>query len=159
MSIAMRRVVTAHDESGKSIVLIDQDITDASSSRSGVTSSVVWSTKGFPVDNDSKIDPSLAQHKTTLDNGSIFRIVRYEPGVAPRVHRTDSIDYAVVMKGKIDMELDDGVVVTLQAGDVLVQRGTVHNWNNCYAEDCIIAFTLVSAKSVLINGEALKAHG
>jgi quercetin dioxygenase-like cupin family protein len=49
--------------------------------------------------------------------------------VAPRNHRTDSVDYAVVMSGEIDMELD-GNFVHLKAGDVLVQRGTIHNWVN-----------------------------
>lgn len=159
MSIGIRRVVTGHDEQGKSFVQIDQDITTASSSRKGVTSSVVWSTLGFPVDNSSPDDPSESLFKTTLENGSIFRIVRYEPGVLPRNHRTDSIDYAVVMKGKIDMELDDQKIVTLKAGDVLVQRGTVHNWVNRYDEDCIIAFTLICAAPVSINGVQLKAHG
>ena len=59
----------------------------------------------------------------------MFRIVEYRPGVAPRNHRTESLDYAVVLSGEIDMELD-GSVVHLRAGDVLVQRGTVHNWVN-----------------------------
>jgi quercetin dioxygenase-like cupin family protein len=159
MSTGIRRVVTGHNESGRAWVQIDSEITNASSGRKGVTSSVVWSTQNFPVDNDNPLDPSNSIFKTTLDNGTIFRIVRYEPGVLPRNHRTDSIDYAVVMKGRIDMELDDGLVVTLNAGDVLVQRGTVHNWINRYSEDCIIAFTLISAKPVSINGELLQAHG
>jgi quercetin dioxygenase-like cupin family protein len=159
MSTGIRRVVTGHNESGRATVQIDAEVTNASSGRQGVTSSVVWSTQNFPVDNDSQVDPSNSIFKTTLDNGTIFRIVRYEPGVLPRNHRTDSIDYAVVMKGRIDMELDDGLVVTLNAGDVLVQRGTVHNWNNRYNEDCIIAFTLISAKPVCINGATLDAHG
>ena len=77
----------------------------------------------------------------------MFRIVRYQPGVTPRNHRTDSIDYAVVISGAIDMELDDGVVVKLKAGDVLVQRGTMHNWVNRGTEDCVIAFVLISAKA------------
>ncbi len=159
MSIGIRRVITGHDQNGHAMVHIDEDITNASSGRVGVTSSVAWSTQDFPVDNDLNIDPTSGAYKTTLDNGTIFRIVRYQPGVLPRNHRTDSIDYAVVMAGQIDMELDEGVVVTLKQGDVLVQRGTVHNWNNRYAEDCIIAFVLISAKPVTLNGQTLKAHG
>lgn len=102
----------------------------SSPGRTGVTSGVVWSTKGFPVSNEGGIDPTQAVYKTTLENGSLFRIVRYEYGGVPRNHRTDSIDYAVVISGKIDMELDDGLSVSLQAGDVLVQRESVHNCNN-----------------------------
>ena len=62
----------------------------------------------------------------------------------PRNHRTDSIDYAVVISGEIDMEMD-GTVVHLKAGDVLVQRGTIHNWINNGTETCVIAFVLISA--------------
>jgi quercetin dioxygenase-like cupin family protein len=88
----------------------------------------------------------------------VFRVVRYEPGVSPRNHRTDSIDYAVVMSGEIDMDLD-GTVVHLKAGDVLVQRGTIHNWINKGKEPCIIAFTLVGAKPVTAGGKTLHAVG
>jgi hypothetical protein len=63
------------------------------------------------------------------------------------------------MSGEIDMELDDGVVVHLNAGDVLVQRGTIHNWVNKAAVPCVIAFTLVSAKPVTVGGKPLAAHG
>jgi mannose-6-phosphate isomerase-like protein (cupin superfamily) len=78
--------------------------------------------------------------------------------VAPRNHRTDSIDYAVIMSGEIDMELDVGKV-HLKAGDVLVQRGTIHNWVNTGSEPCVIAFTLVAAKSVTAAGKMLPAQG
>ena len=119
------------------------------SSRPGAQSCVVWSTKGFPVDNDGFNDPtSDVKINTTVEGGTVFRIVRYEPGVTPRNHRTDSIDYAVVISGAIEMELDDGVVVKLKAGDVLVQRGTIHNWVNRGPEACVIAFVLVSANPV-----------
>jgi mannose-6-phosphate isomerase-like protein (cupin superfamily) len=60
--------------------------------------------------------------------------------------RIDSIDYAVVMSGEIDMEMDD-TVVQLQAGDVLVQRGTIHNWVNKRMESGVIAFVLISSDS------------
>ena len=75
----------------------------------------------------------------------MFRIVEYGPGVAPRNHRTESIDDAVVMAGEIDMDID-GSTVHLRAGDVLVQRGTIHNWNNRGTEPCVIAFVLIAAR-------------
>ena len=89
----------------------------------------------------------------------MFRVVRYQPGVVPRTHRTDSIDCAVIISGAIDMELDDGVMVKLKAGDVLVQRGTIHNWINRGTEDCVIAFMLISAKPVTAAGKPLHAGG
>ena len=111
MSLKIRRVVTGHNETGRAKVEIDEMATNVISNRPGASSCVVWSTKGFPVDNDGFADPTKASFKTTVDNGTVFRIVRYEPGVTPRNHRTDSIDYAVVISGSIEMELDDGIVV------------------------------------------------
>lgn len=159
MSLQIRRVVTGHTPNGRAMVEIDEIATNVISNRPGASSCVVWSTKGFPVDNDGFADPTKASFKTTVDNGTVFRIVRYEPGVTPRNHRTDSIDYAVVMSGAIEMELDDGVVVKLKAGDVLVQRGTIHNWVNRGPDVCVVAFVLISAKPVTAGGKPLNAVG
>ena len=158
MSLKIRRVVTGHDEQGRAKVLIDEQVSNVISMRPGANSSVIWSSVGFPVDNDGDHDPSHKKIATTIDNGTVFRVISFGPGVAPRNHRTDSIDYAVVISGEIDMELDIGSV-HLKAGDVLVQRGTVHNWINNGSEPCVIAFTLVSAKPVEIGGKPLPAHG
>jgi quercetin dioxygenase-like cupin family protein len=65
----------------------------------------------------------------------------------------------MVMSGEIDMELDGGETVHLRAGDVLVQRGTVHNWVNHGAEACVIAFVLIDAKPVEAGGGTLRAEG
>ena len=86
----------------------------------------------------------------------MFRLVEYQPGVAPRNHRTESIDYAVVVSGAITMDLD-GKEVDLMQGDVLVQRGTVHNWINRSTEPCVIAFVLIAAKPVERAGKVLGA--
>jgi len=66
-------------------------------------SCVVWTTEGFPVDNQGEEDQTLRSVGTTLDNGTVFRILELAPGVSPRNHRTDSIDYAVVMAGEVGM--------------------------------------------------------
>ena len=60
------------------------------------------------------------------------------------MHRTDSVDYAVVLSGQITMLLDDSDIL-LNAGDVVVQRGTNHAWSNRGKETCLIAFVLVDA--------------
>jgi len=65
----------------------------------------------------------------------------------------------VVISGTIEMELDDGMVVKLKAGDVLVQRGTIHNWANRGTDACVIAFVLVSANPVTAAGKPLHAVG
>jgi quercetin dioxygenase-like cupin family protein len=158
MSLTIRRVVTGHDDQGRAKVLIDEQVNNVFSHRQNAEYSVIWSTYSLPANNDGSEDPSNKKIGTTIENGSVFRIVSFGPGVAPRNHRTDSIDYAVVMSGEIDMTLD-GETVHLKAGDVLVQRGTVHNWINNGEEPCIIAFALISAKPVSINGKTLPAHG
>jgi quercetin dioxygenase-like cupin family protein len=159
MSLKIRRVVTGHTADGGAKVEIDEIAKNVISNRPGASSCVVWSTKDFPVDNGGFADPTAGSFKTTVEGGTVFRIVSYEPGVTPRNHRTDSIDYAVVISGEIEMELDDGVVVKLKAGDVLVQRGTIHNWVNRGTEDCVIAFVLISAKPVTAAGKRLHAVG
>ena len=158
MSLNIRRVITGHDDQGRAKVLIDETVKNVATQRPGALYSVIWSTEDFPVNNDGDADPSGKKIGTTVSNGTVFRIVSFGPGVAPRNHRTDSIDYAVVMSGEIDMELDIGKV-HLKAGDVLVQRGTIHNWVNTGTAPCIIAFTLVSAKSVTAGGKTLEARG
>lgn len=145
MSLNLRRVVTGHDEEGRAVVAIDDICGNVISRRPNHASCVVWSTGSFPADNSDKADGAKRQVATTDPGGTVFRVVQYEPGVAPRNHRTESLDYAVVLSGEIDMELE-GSVVHLRAGDVLVQRGTVHNWVNRGKQPCVIAFVLVAAK-------------
>ncbi len=145
MTLNIRRVVTGHDRNGKPIVRIDDMGAHARSGRPNHAAQVIWTTQDLPVRlREDGVDKGAREVGTTVRSGSVFRVVEYGPGVAPRNHRTDSIDYAVVMKGEIDMDLD-GTVVHLKAGDVLVQRGTIHNWVNNGTEPCVIAFVLIDA--------------
>jgi uncharacterized cupin superfamily protein len=61
-----------------------------------------------------------------------------------------------VISGEIDMELDDSLV-HLRAGDVMVQRGTIHNWVNRGTDPCLLAVVLIDAKSVEAGGKTLPA--
>ena len=158
MALQVRRVVTGHDSTGRAVVKIDEISKNLSSNRPGATACVVWTSESFPVDNSGESDQGLRKVGTTLKNGTVFRVIEFAPGVSPRNHRTDSIDYAVVMKGEIDMELD-GSFVHLRAGDVLVQRGTIHNWFNRGTEPCVMAFVLIDAKPVEVGGKVLHAQG
>jgi quercetin dioxygenase-like cupin family protein len=158
MALRVRRVVTGHDDNGKAVVQIDEIAGNVKSGRPGQEAAVVWTTEGFPADNSSDSDASIRPVATSESNGTVFRIVQFNPGVAPRNHRTDSIDYAAVMSGEIDMQLDDATV-HLKAGDVLIQRGTIHNWINRGSEPCIIAFALIGAKPVTRGGKTLEATG
>ena len=158
MALNLRRVITGHHPNGKARVLIDEPVKNVIWGRPGAESTVVWTTEGFPADNDGSDDTSGRKVGTTLGGGIVFRVVEFSPGVAARNHRTDSIDFAVVMSGEIDMQLDDEEV-HLKAGDVLVQRGTIHNWVNRGTAPCRIAFCLVDAKPASAGGKTLHAEG
>jgi quercetin dioxygenase-like cupin family protein len=158
MSLKIRRVVTGHDQSGRAIVSIDEVCKDVISRRPHHESCVIWSTGEFPTDNGSDADGGARAVATTDPNGTVFRLVEYSPGVAPRNHRTESVDYAIVMSGEIDMDID-GKMIHLKAGDVLVQRGTIHNWINTGTAPCVIAFALIDAKPVNAGGKVLNAVG
>ena len=155
MTLEVRRVVTGHDKNGKARVIIDELSDNVISRRAGQQSTVIWATDQMPPNLETLNDLSPDVKSTTVANGTVFRVSRFEPGVAPRNHRTASMDYAVVISGQIDMELDDGEVVNLRAGDVLIQRGTVHNWTNPGTEPCIIAFVLMACPLP----EELRAEG
>jgi len=158
MSLRIRRVVTGHDKNGRAIVSIDEPVKNVAQTRPGAEATVIWTSEGLRVNNDGSADTSTRKVGTTLENGTVFRVVSFGPGVAPRNHRTDSIDYGTVISGEIDMELD-GSSVHLKAGDVLVQRGTIHNWVNKGTAPCVIAFVLVAAKPVTAGGKVLNAVG
>ena len=158
MTLNVRRVVTGHDSDGRAVIKIDETAKNLSSSRPGHSSGLIWTTQGFPVDNDSAADEAERPVRTTLPNGTVFRVIEYQPGVAARMHRTDSIDYAVIVSGEIDMEVD-AETVHLKAGDVVVQRGTIHNWTNNGTQPCVIAFVLIDAKPATAGGKILPATG
>ena len=156
----IRRVVTGHDENGKAIVKIDEVCTNFNEGRPNGFACNIWTTDTTPADNSGQADGGKREGKfTMIENGTVFRILDFHPGVQRRMHRTDSIDYIVVMSGEIDMELDDGEAVHLKAGDVMVQRGTVHNWINRGTEPCVMAVILVHANPVQAGGKTLAAFG
>ena len=161
-------VVTGHDRSGKAVVLFDSDAPKVKRPSKIIESTLLWTTDGTPVNNTG--DADLGDRDIGIGpplDGTVFRIVEFWPegegasdldyiGKAggahapegarhPGMHKTDSIDYAVVMTGEIEMLLDDSEV-HLKAGDVVVQRGTVHAWANRGTEPCRIAFILIGAE-------------
>jgi mannose-6-phosphate isomerase-like protein (cupin superfamily) len=171
----LRRVVTTLDTTGKAIVLFDGENPNRNIRPArGNVSRVIWATAGAPAEIQGTEDRSkLAKGTSPPANGTVFRIVDYPPdmgkaetldvsqrmdeltkegairGLPPKhpfMHRTRSIDYAIVMQGEIDMMLDDSEV-HLKAGDVIVQQGTNHAWINRSNDICRIAFVLVDAKA------------
>jgi quercetin dioxygenase-like cupin family protein len=171
MPTPVRRVVTGHDASGKAIVLTDSAAPNQKVRQTGLVSTLLWVTDETPADTSSTVDraardigvppppngsilrvvdfPPEAAGGTKVDNATILREMGVAAGSAPvrhaHMHRTRSVDYAIVLSGEIDMLLDDSEV-HLKAGDILVQQGTNHAWVNNGNDVCRIAFVLIDGK-------------
>ena len=158
MALNVRRVVTGHASDGKAIVKIDEVVTSEGGRRPGLSAVVLWTTDRSPADNNGDEDMSLRPVHATVPNGTTVRVIEYLPGITTQNHRLKSIDYAFVMRGEIVMGMDD-TEVNLSAGDVIVQRGTIHSWENRGTEPCVIAFVLVDAMPVVVDGKELALTG
>ena len=171
MAQPTRRVVTGHDAKGKAVVLIDGAARNVKLRKAtGLTSTLLWMTEESPAGVSGNADRAEREIGVAPPlRGSIFRVVDFPPAAAfgavdnaamvremgigagqsgarhASMHRTKSIDYAIVISGEIDMLLDDSEV-HLRAGDVLVQQGTNHAWVNRGKENCRIAFVLIDAE-------------
>jgi quercetin dioxygenase-like cupin family protein len=144
VTLRVRRVVTGHDPQRKAVVSSDETL-PITTRRPGQEGCVVWATERIPVDNLDPTDGAFKTTGTTVPHGAVFRILSYAPGMTGRMHRTNSVDYGVVLSGKIILQLEEGAEVSLETGDVLVQRGTAHNWINRSTDPCTIAFVLIDA--------------
>jgi naringenin degradation protein FdeH len=141
----------------------------------GVTNTLLWVTDSIPADLSNREDTANKKIGVTPPaGGTIFRVVEFAPerevkadyatrlrifqgiGLAPEgdsrehprdptMHRTKTIDYALIISGEIEMLLDDSEV-HLKPGDVVIQRGTNHAWVNRGHAPCKVAFVLVDAK-------------
>lgn len=152
MAIKTRRVVTGHDANGKAVVLFDGPCGNIISHRPGQERSLIWMNDTLPANNEGDEDMGERDVGVGTRGGAIFGIVRTEPGTRPRMHRTETIDYGVIVKGSLVLELDDGVEVELKTGDVFVQRGTIHAWHNRGTEACEMVVTLVDAEPTEAGG-------
>lgn len=151
----VQRVVTGHDAEGRA-VFRSEDVTPTSMIPSGDAAFLtVWTTATVPADNNDEIDGRERDAGLTLNQGSVIRIVDMLPGKESPMHRTNSIDYGIVLEGEIELELDDGAKRTIGQGGIIVQRGTMHLWRNTSDRVCRIAFVLIEAPAYLHNGVQL----
>ncbi|PPR10382.1 MAG: hypothetical protein CFH41_01769 [Alphaproteobacteria bacterium MarineAlpha11_Bin1] len=144
----VRRIVTGHDAKGRSQVLIDDIASNAVSRRPGHDSRLIWVTDDAPASYDGNEDAGAREvGRPPPSRGTLIRILEIQPGVTAEPHSTETIDYVIVMSGEMDMVLDTETV-QLHAGDVLVQRGTMHNWVNHGPEPCRFAAILIDAEGL-----------
>lgn len=152
----VRRIVTGHNAAGRAIIRSD-DLLPVEPIPSGDAAfSLVWTTATVPADNNDETDGRTRDAGLTLHQGSVIRIVDMVPGGISPFHRSSSIDYGIVLSGAVELELDDGAVTTARAGDIIVQRGTIHLWRNpSPTETCRIVFVLIEAAPVTVDGAPL----
>lgn len=171
-----RRVMTGHDQDGKAIFLSDAEIPPLTLSlMPGFETFEAWSEKGGrTVPFDDQV-PGVPRY-FPLEDEVVFRLINFPPEPAsgtgitfteeaakemqdkvpglmehletdhPGMHTTDSVDFGIVMKGEIVLELDDGAERSLRAGDCVIQNGTRHAWRNRSDELATMAFVLLGAR-------------
>ena len=154
----IRRVITGHDASNVAKVLIDAPATNAKFPQPGQVSTLMWCTDGAPADIAVGAKPEdlgariLGTAPPT--NGTRFAVIDFPPGNHPHMHRTETIDYVIVLEGEIEMDMDASTV-KLKAGDIMVQRGTNHAWANRSNNRARVAFVLIDAKPIGIGNPVI----
>ncbi|EHY55147.1 hypothetical protein HRR83_005602 [Exophiala dermatitidis] len=167
-----RRVVTDHDSNGKAIFTSDQTLVPANpldpagNPSTGIIPGFtnLYKTDGIPAKAQTPFVDVHGKKIGLVDPSGVFcRIVDF-PAVGDFeddvnfMHRTQSVDFGVVLKGTIKLILDDGLETTMNEGDVVVQRATIHAWKNVSTENCRMLFVLVPSEPVVneSTGEILQ---
>lgn len=159
----LNRFITTHDDSGKAV--FSSALPEESEMRplpDNMGFALSYTTSTFPVNMSS--DQDIASYESylssppglSISNGTVLRHVDFVPGETSAMHRTQSLDYGVVLEGEIEAVLDSGETRTLKRGDVCIQRGTMHAWRNrSETEWCRMLFVLQPCEPVEINGQKL----
>jgi quercetin dioxygenase-like cupin family protein len=149
-----RRVVTGHDQRGISVFADDGPVPVVRAAPDGALFYEVWGTGAMPapvsaIEPDPTVPSNTGLSNTgsavtvpPAPNGTKIRINEFPPGVVSPMHRTQSVDYGIVLEGEVVLVLDDSET-TLRPGDVVVQRGTAHRWENRTEATARMAFILI----------------
>ncbi len=146
MAFKIRRIVTAHNAAGRSIVGQDSVIeSQPGKMQSGIGIANLWHTESMPPELNGP-DPTQGPFPMLPRNGgAVFRILELPPGTEPHMHKTETIDYVVVTDGELTMLLEDGTELLMKPHDVMVQRATIHGWANRGAAPCRFATVVIDA--------------
>lgn len=154
----VHRVVTGHDARGHAIFKAEDQQPTTMIPSGDAAFLMIWSTQTVPADNNDEVDGRDRDAGLTINQGSVIRVVDMLPGRASPMHRTNSIDYGIVLEGEIELELDNGEKRTIRQGGIIVQRGTNHLWRNTTDQPCRIAFILIEAGPYLHDQTPLPEH-
>lgn len=154
--------LTGHNEStGKAIVHSSRPVNWQSYDNEQYTMGVAYTTT-FPADLNN--DADIKAHETKMASpfglvsggGTVLRYVDFGPGYTCMMHRTQSVDYGIVLEGQVVSVLDSGEEQLMGRGDVMVQRATMHAWKNpSTTEWSRMLFVLQDCKPLFVKGERL----
>ena len=150
-----QRFITGHNSDGKGIIEVVDGGSWQKISDDIVRYNVMWTTSTFPIyiENDDSLKKENTLLSLSLPNGTVLRMVDRSPGSSSAMHRTQSLDYGVVIEGEMDLIMDSGQVMTLKRGDVCVQRGTMHQWRNSGKTWNRMLFMLIDALPLEVAGQ------
>jgi quercetin dioxygenase-like cupin family protein len=156
----IRRVVTGHDGKNVAKSILDAPATNSKYPDPGMVSTMIWCTDRAPADISvgENVEDMGARIIGTAPpaKGSRFAVIDFPPGNKAHMHRTETIDYVIVIEGEIEMNMDKSTV-KLKAGDVMVQRGTNHAWANRGDKRARVAFVLIDAEPLGIGSPVIGA--
>ncbi|MFV8375822.1 cupin domain-containing protein [Flavobacterium sp. LB1P71] len=159
MNSPIRRIVTGHNLEGTAIFTSDEEFETVIIPTGDAEMATIWTTATVPADCNDETDGAKRDAGITLKGGSVIRIVDMLPGASSPLHRTDSIDYGIIISGEIELELENKVTKRIGAGEIIIQRGTLHKWKNpSETEVCRIVFILIEAKPYELNGMPLPEY-
>src|SRR5947209_15213709 len=119
----IRRVVTGHDAAHVAKVLLDGPATNAKYPQPGTVSTMMWCTDTMPASIEIGEAPEDMGARilgtAPPRNGSRFAVIDFPPGNKPVMHRTETIDYVIVIEGEIEMDMDASTV-KLKTGDIMI---------------------------------------
>lgn len=164
------RHITGHNAEGKAVLHSTSEVPTnffgriAPSEKKPMAFNVAYTTSEFPPNLNN--DADLAAHDNVIKsgnlglvnpNGTVFRIVDFPPDSPGAVHRTQSLDYGIVLEGQVDMILEEGEPVRMERGHVAIQRATMHGWSNpSKTEWARMAFILQDCKPLTVGGTRLR---
>ncbi|KAK7958456.1 hypothetical protein PG988_013304 [Apiospora saccharicola] len=152
-----RLVITGHAADGRSIFRTDELVEAFSPFGPSKSSFSTFDTRdAVPVSNNNTNSPDGAAVPAPKiprcpPSGSLFCVTNLPPRYSVPMHRTQSLDYCVVMSGEIVLALDGGEEKTVKAGEFIIQGGANHQWINHTDEPCRIAFVMVGADKVQLG--------
>lgn len=164
------RYITGHNASGKAIVQSSSQIsTDVKDHfKPGVKNdmgfNVIYATSQFPANLNGDADIAAHERITqsgllglTNPNGVVLRSMDFPPGAPAALHRTQSLDYGIVLHGEVEMVMEEGEPIRMRPGDIAVQRATIHGWRNPSATEWArVIFVLQACQPLTVNGTELK---